>query len=604
MARLDLLVVGGGPAGLSAASEACKNGLKVLVVDEGIKMGGQLVKQSHKFFGNEDFYASVRGYEISDKLIKRLENYSNVEIMTQASVIGIYEDGVAILDRKRDITSLHHPSRIVIATGASEKYLQFDNNDLPGVYGAGAVQTLMNQFGVIPGNNILMIGSGNIGLIVAYQLAQAGVNIKGIVEASNKIGGYEVHYNKIKRLGIPVYLKNTILKAIGKERVEGAVIAEVDENWKVVSGTEREIVVDTICLSIGLSPTAELVAQSGGKLAYVGELGGYIPIHNEDMKTTVENVFVAGDAGGIEEATTAMIEGKIAGLAVVRDLLGVTNEEKIIFLKKRLEEFRSGPTSEKVRRGLEKSGLDFKESRAISFNKNEPDKYFGKLRPIIECSQAIPCNPCETSCPVGAITVGKNINSLPLIDYEKCSGCGICATKCPGLAIFMLQEDPEKNTAILGIPYEFLPLPVKGQEVLLLNRNGAEVGTGKVVRVTKPANRTNLVYVEVPLNLANEVRHLHAFSEVNSDFVCRCEEVTVGQIEKALEKGYTDYEELRRYLRLSMGPCGGRTCRLNTLLIMSRKLGVPVEKLNPGTYRPPAVPTTFKSIAEGDETND
>ena len=399
-------------------------------------------------------------------------------------------------------------------------------------------------------------------------------------------------------------MRHTILKAMGEEKVEGATIAGVDDNWKVIPGTERELVVDTVCLAVGLTPTVELVAQAGGQLSYIPELGGYLPVHDEDMRTTVNRVFVAGDAGGIEEATTAMIEGKIAGLSVVRDILGATDEKDLIFLKNQLREFRSGPTSEKVRKGLGKTGLHFEESCDVSLRSNEPDRYFGKLRPIIECFQAIPCNPCETSCPAGAITVGDNINNLPVVDYEKCTGCGICATKCPGLAIFMLREDEERGVATVGIPYEFLPVPEKGQDVLVMNREGKELGTGRVVRVVRPTNKSNLVYVEVPLSIAADVRHLHAVSQVKTDFVCRCEEVTVGQVEEALERGYTDYEELRRYLRLGMGPCGGRTCRLNTLLVMSRKLGVPVEKLHPGTYRPPAIPTTFKSISKGGEDSD
>lgn len=194
--RIDALVIGGGPAGLAAAIEIGKSGLKVLVVDEGVRPGGQLVKQTHKFFGNKEFYASIRGFEIAENLIQELKKMDNVRIMTESTVIGIYEDGVPVLHRPRDKTILYHPRRILVATGASEKYLQFDNNDLPGVYGAGAVQTLMNQFGVLPGKNVLMIGSGNIGLIVSYQLIQAGVNVKAIVEAADRVGA--IRYTPIR----------------------------------------------------------------------------------------------------------------------------------------------------------------------------------------------------------------------------------------------------------------------------------------------------------------------------------------------------------------------------------------------------------------------
>ncbi|HDG62240.1 MAG TPA: FAD-dependent oxidoreductase, partial [Thermotoga sp.] len=225
--KVDFLVVGGGPAGLSATLEAGKRGLRVLLVDEGIQLGGQLVKQTHKFFGHEGTYASVRGFEIAKILVKELKKYKNIEARTMTSVIGIYEDGVLAWDRKENEVFRIEPEYTLIATGASEKYVTFENNDLPGIYGAGAVQTLMNQFGVLPGENFLIIGSGNIGLIVAYQLIQAGASVKAIVEIADKVGGYVVHLNKIRRLGVPVLLKHTIVRALGDNRVEGAVIAEV-----------------------------------------------------------------------------------------------------------------------------------------------------------------------------------------------------------------------------------------------------------------------------------------------------------------------------------------------------------------------------------------
>jgi thioredoxin reductase len=337
--------------------------LRVLVVDEGISPGGQLVKQTHKFFGSENFYASTRGMEIAVKLLKELSLYSRATIASESSVLAIYPDGVPVLDRRSDSTTLYNPARLLVATGASERFLQFDNNDLPGVYGAGAVQTLMNQFGILPGKSVLMIGSGNIGLIVSYQLAQAGVEVKAILEASSRIGGYRVHADKVKRLGIPVLLNHTILKAIGEESVKGALITALDDRWKPVPGTERELVIDTICIAVGLTPSAELVAQAGGQLKYIPELGGYVPLHDGDMRTTIDRVFVAGDVSVIEEETTAMIEGRIAGLNIVKDIKGECDETRLTDLKETLNRFRCGPTSSKIRSGLEKMNLATRAAR-------------------------------------------------------------------------------------------------------------------------------------------------------------------------------------------------------------------------------------------------
>jgi len=599
----DLLVLGGGPAGLCGAIEAAREGLRVLVVDDGISPGGQLVKQTHKFFGSENFYASTRGMEIAVKLLKELSLYSRATIASESSVLAIYPDGVPVLDRRSDSTTLYNPARLLVATGASERFLQFDNNDLPGVYGAGAVQTLMNQFGILPGKSVLMIGSGNIGLIVSYQLAQAGVEVKAILEASSRIGGYRVHADKVKRLGIPVLLNHTILKAIGEESVKGALITALDDRWKPVPGTERELVIDTICIAVGLTPSAELVAQAGGQLKYIPELGGYVPLHDGDMRTTIDRVFVAGDVSGIEEATTAMIEGRIAGLNIVKDIKGECDETRLTDLKETLNRFRCGPTSSKIRSGLEKMNLATRAARYVEGEVNRPEEFRGKLRPIIECFEAIPCNPCETSCPVGAIKIGANINDVPVIDYSRCTGCGVCATKCPGLAIFMYQER-EDGMALVGIPYEFLPVPERGQTVYAIGRNGEVLCTARVDRITRSANKTNIVYLTVPEELGRDVRHIHVTNREESSLVCRCEEITVEQVKKAIREGYVDFEELRRYLRVSMGPCGGRTCRLNTLMILSGETGLPVEKLSPGTLRPPVIPVSFGAIERNVKVNE
>lgn len=349
----DVAVVGAGPAGLSAAIMASKYGANVVFIDENPVAGGQLIKQTHKFFGSKEHKAGVRGIEIAKLLLNEIEN-SNVNLLLNAGVIGYYKENGHVLVVVQDSKLIKvYSKKIIVATGASENMLAFPGNDLPGVVGAGGVQTLMNVYGVRPGNNVLMVGAGNVGLIVSYQLMQAGINVKMVVEAMPKIGGYIVHAAKLRRLGVPILTSHTVKNAYGNGRVEGAKIVKL-ENWKEVEGSEFSLDVDLICLAVGLTPTCEILFQAGCETKYVPELGGWVAVHNENLETTTEGIYVAGDASGIEEASTAMMEGRIAGMDAA-EKLGFKideNEKKDAF--ENLKILRSGPFGEKPRVGKEK----------------------------------------------------------------------------------------------------------------------------------------------------------------------------------------------------------------------------------------------------------
>ncbi len=355
MKTADILVIGGGPAGLCATLNAAEMGAKVLLVERDDALGGQLVKQTHMFFGSEKQYASTRGIDIGKLLIEKIGTFENVEVMKETTVIGIYEDGVVTLEERHGGYLKVKPESIIVTTGASEKFLGFPNNDLPGIYGAGAVQTLMNVYGVKPGNNVLMVGAGNIGLIVSYQLTQAGVNVAGIVEAAPKIGGYLVHASKVRRMGIPIYTSHTVKQAHGSDRLTGVTMIQLDEKWQQVPGTEKEIEVDVLCISVGLSPLSELLHQAGCEIKYVASLSGFVPVRDENMMTTQEGIFVAGDVGGIEEASSAMVEGYLAGLSAA-EWLGYSSDtltERKTDLKEQLRSLRSGPEGARIRQGIE-----------------------------------------------------------------------------------------------------------------------------------------------------------------------------------------------------------------------------------------------------------
>jgi thioredoxin reductase len=239
--------------------------------------------------------------------------------------------------------------RVILATGAMENALAFPGWTLAGVMGAGAIQTLMNVHRVLPGRRVLMVGSGNVGLIVSYQLLQAGAEVVAIIEALPKIGGYGVHASKVRRNGVPILTSTTLKEARGVEKVEKAVTVGLGAGWKEIVGSEREWEVDVICLAVGLTPLAELAWMSGCRFEYVGELGGHVPVHDEDMETTVAGVYIAGDLAGIEEASTAMEEGKLAGIAVAQSLGHVSHSEaegRKGEVRRSLAELRLGPFGE------------------------------------------------------------------------------------------------------------------------------------------------------------------------------------------------------------------------------------------------------------------
>ena len=343
MIKKEVAIIGGGPAGLAAAVEAAKFGAKVLVIDENKRPGGQLFKQIHKFFGSKAHDAGIRGIDIGMKLLRETEE-SGVEVWLDSAAIGVFS-GKRIAVLRNNSTEVIEAERILLSTGGAENALNFPGWTLPGVMGAGAAQTMINVNRVLPGKKVLMIGAGNVGVIVAYQLLQAGAEVVGIMRRSRQIEAYGVHAAKIRRAGVPFYLGHTIVEARGTDRVESVVIAEIRDG-KFIPGTEKEAEADTICLSVGLRPLSELAYMAGVHHEYVRELGGWMPVHNRYMESSVPGIYVAGDIAGVEEANTAMDEGRLAGVAIAHSL-GYISDEKAKTLMEEIDErllaLRLGP---------------------------------------------------------------------------------------------------------------------------------------------------------------------------------------------------------------------------------------------------------------------
>ncbi|WP_414150609.1 FAD-dependent oxidoreductase [Acetobacterium carbinolicum] len=526
MKRVELIVIGGGPAGLSAAIEAAKSGLKVVVFDENAKPGGQLFKQIHKFFGSKEHKAKVRGYKIGQELLAEAEE-TGVAVVLDATVIGIYE-GKEVTVMVGDAIEHYKGDTLIVATGASENMVTFPGWTLPGVIGAGAAQTMMNLHGVKPGEKVLMLGSGNVGLVVSFQLLQAGCEVVALVDAAKQVGGYGVHAAKVARCGVNFYLSHTIVKAEGDDKVEGVIIGAVDENWQLIPGSEKHFEVDTICLAVGLSPMSQLLKVAGCAMIEDPKRGGTVPVIDERGETTIKGIFAVGDVSGIEEASSAMIEGRIAGAAAANALGYLSNEDfkdRHKTGEKALDALRQGmfgPENKgKKDLTLTEEGLLLSQSLLQKgyLEEQEMGAYPGVkteikgIHPVIECTQNIPCNPCQDACVKGCIKIGANITALPVVDTQlACTGCGMCVAACSGQAIFLVDDHSEPGYAAITIPYEFLPLPEKGAIGKALDRSGTEVCQAEIVGIksAKVMDHTSLLTMKVPAEMAMKARFYKA----------------------------------------------------------------------------------------------
>ena len=526
MKRYEMIVVGAGPAGLCAAIEAANAGMDVAVFDENARPGGQLFKQIHKFFGSKEHGAKIRGFRIGENLLEQAKE-AGVHVHLNATVSGIYDEKEVLVNTNGEMEHFKGDN-VVIATGAAENMIPFKRWDKPGVIGAGAAQALMNLQGVMPGERILMVGSGNVGLVVSFQLLQAGCEVVAVVDAAPRIGGYGVHASKVARTGVPFYTRHTVVEALGNDKVEGAVIAEVDSHFQPIPGTEKTLDVDTICIAVGLSPMSQLADCAGCEMQFAPRKGGNVPVVDEYGETTVAGIYCAGDVAGIEEATSAMLMGRIAAAhAAMRSgyLAKDEFEERVGGYHESLAKLRDGMFAPQNKGRTDivdtEEGYELSENLlAKGFIADDEIERFPcasprevGVHPVIECTQNIPCNPCQDACRFGCIDVGKRIIELPVINEDKqCTGCGMCVAACSGQAIFLVNKQFEPNYATVALPYEFVPLPEKGQKGTALNRAGQPLCDAEVVKVqhSRAMDKTAVLTMKVPAEYANTARFFRA----------------------------------------------------------------------------------------------
>jgi NADPH-dependent 2,4-dienoyl-CoA reductase/sulfur reductase-like enzyme/Fe-S-cluster-containing hydrogenase component 2/bacterioferritin-associated ferredoxin len=564
--EIEVLVIGAGPAGLSATKILADYGVKVLLVDDKDRTGGKLVLQTHKFFGSqEDVYAGKRGIEIGEILGEQVKLNPKVTLWLNSTALAVFSDGVVGVLKDNSIYSLIKPQRLLITTGAREKMLVFPGNTLPGVYGAGAFQTLVNRDLVKASEKIFIVGGGNVGLIAGYHAIQAEIEVVGLIEALPKCGGYHVHESKLRRLGVPIHLRHTILSANGTDHVKSITIAQLDDNWKPVEGTEKTFECDTVLIAVGLSPVDEFY---------------------EKAKSYNIPVWTAGDAQEIAEASAAIFTGRVEAAKILADM-NITTDLDLKSLEHKAGIMKAHPPA--------------------PMDHAPPIEDLG-IFPVFRCHQEIPCNPCSTVCPRDLIHIDGEITSIPYFQEEDlCIGCGKCVAVCPGLAISVVdyRKDPDQPTVIF--PYEVATDKLlKGQKVVVIADTEimgetVDLGEYEVKRAwfLKDYPKTQLVAIQLPKDIAKRAASLRTIIVPQNDpleqytstalpddaIVCRCERVTAGEIREWIEKGITDVNQLKAVTRAGMGSCGAKTCSTLVERLIAQELK-DTKILTKGTKRP------------------
>ncbi|MDR0766181.1 MAG: FAD-dependent oxidoreductase [Odoribacteraceae bacterium] len=544
-----VVIIGAGPAGLSAREELEKQGIDTIIIDNNDKIGGQFNMQTHRFFffEKEKRFGGTRGFDIA----RSLAGGETRGVYLNATVWDILEGKRVAIKNLDDDTIFHvEADYLVIATGAVPFMPPFENDDLPGVYTAAVIQKMMNSELTLLGKNVLTVGAGNIGYLTSYQLVQAGARVKAIIEAMPREGGFPVQANRVRRLAIPVLTSRVLVRAIPDAAgtgITGAVIARC-ENFKPVPGTETIIDgIDAINICTGLIPDNQL--------------------HAKGKRVFGDRCLVAGDAERIGEGTSAVARGKQVALEILADAGARVDHDEYLAVSREYLDSRQHPVK-------------------ILDAPRLPGEERARARPfvLLDCLYAFACNPCAFACRRGAITKNSTAD-IPVVDHDKCTGCMECVYQCPGLAIF--GYDIARDTLFLPVEQE-----INRGEVHLVDNNGTIIGQGIIENISREHDKTRVARVKSLTLHGNEILAARGFiaparypeplqpvaappdDAAATCLACHCEDIPPADI-LALARGrdYLPLDELKHVTRLGMGPCRGKRCIPRARLIL-REHGV------------------------------
>ncbi|WP_318614650.1 NAD(P)/FAD-dependent oxidoreductase [Sporosarcina sp. YIM B06819] len=350
---VDVVIIGAGPAGLSAAIACRESNLDVLVIDEFPKPGGRLLGQLHQEPNGEWW----NGIEETKALLAKAEKLNT---MIQCEVSCHHLEKIEAGYKVHTNRGLFETKNVLLATGAAETAAPIPGWTLPGVMSIGAAQVMTNVHRVRVGKKGIVVGVNVLSAAIARELQLAGVELHSMaLPVSNPVTKDHAHPGKVmeglvriahlapsaflrfgskfakvdwvrnlavkfypkggvKMWGMPIHIRKAIVQINGADQVESVTMCDITPEGEVIRGSEKTIAVDFVCIAGGLYPLTELASVIGCPFQYVEELGGHVPIHNEQMETPLEGLYVAGNITGIESAKVARAQGTLAGYSIAK----------------------------------------------------------------------------------------------------------------------------------------------------------------------------------------------------------------------------------------------------------------------------------------------
>ena len=326
----ELVIIGGGPAGLAAAVAAYDKGLRdILILERDVALGGILRQCIHNGFGLHRFGEELTGPEYAARYEEQVKE-RKIPYMTETMVTELRADRTVVARSAAMGIFEIKAGAVILAMGCRERpkgALNIAGTRPAGIYTAGTAQKFVNMKGMMPGREVVILGSGDIGLIMARRMTLEGAKVKAVCELMPYSGGLARNIEQcLNDFDIPLLLSHTVVDIHGKERLEAVTIAKVDERRRPIEGTEQTIPCDTLLLSCGLIPENELTAQAGVPMDRITN-GALV---DGDRQTSIPGVFACGNVLHVHDLVDYVSEeAAIAGEAAVRFLRGESTEEKI-----------------------------------------------------------------------------------------------------------------------------------------------------------------------------------------------------------------------------------------------------------------------------------